>query len=152
MELRGRGIGKLVFGLETAIREMRRQLSASLKFLRCPVICVGRLQLVITEKLQAHGEADNKPHPLQLHLCSSPFQPGCHWCHELCFFHCFSGRRAAGKPEISSLSVLWLLPQFALIAAAEAFVYPASCHWGAGKRGRKLSDRGLLKDLFLALL
>ena len=31
----------------------------------------------------------------------------------------------AGEPDVSSLSVLWLLPQFALIATGEAFVYPA---------------------------
>ena len=35
----------------------------------------------------------------------------------------------AGNPAISSLSILWLLPQFALIAAAEAFIYPVS--WGS---------------------
>ena len=32
----------------------------------------------------------------------------------------------SGNPAISSLSILWLLPQFALIAAAEAFIYPVS--------------------------
>ncbi|CAK9018959.1 unnamed protein product [Durusdinium trenchii] len=49
-------------------------------------------------------------------------------------------QRLAGDPDISSLTVLWLLPQFALIAAAEAFVYPASAefvsastwHYGLG--------------------
>jgi dipeptide/tripeptide permease len=29
-----------------------------------------------------------------------------------------------GEEQISTLSILWLLPQFALIAAAEAFIYP----------------------------
>ncbi|CAJ1408360.1 unnamed protein product [Effrenium voratum] len=33
--------------------------------------------------------------------------------------------RLPGEPDVSSLSVLWLLPQFALIATGEAFVYPA---------------------------
>eukprot|EP00435_Cladocopium_sp_Y103_P013672 s1533_g3.t1 len=34
-----------------------------------------------------------------------------------------------GEEQISTLSILWLLPQFALIAAAEAFIYPASAEF-----------------------
>lgn len=37
--------------------------------------------------------------------------------------------RLPGEPEVSSLSVAWLLPQFALIAAGEAFIYPASAEF-----------------------
>ncbi|CAE7352702.1 NPF7.1 [Symbiodinium natans] len=37
--------------------------------------------------------------------------------------------RLPGQPEISSLSIAWLLPQFALIAAGEAFVYPATAEF-----------------------
>eukprot|EP00439_Symbiodinium_sp_Y106_P076037 s72_g15.t1 len=37
--------------------------------------------------------------------------------------------RLPGQPEVSSLSVAWLLPQFALIAAGEAFIYPASAEF-----------------------
>jgi len=37
--------------------------------------------------------------------------------------------RLPGHPAVSSLSILWLLPQFALIAAAEAFIYPASAEF-----------------------
>jgi len=37
--------------------------------------------------------------------------------------------RLPGNPSVSSLSILWLLPQFALIAAAEAFIYPASAEF-----------------------
>lgn len=33
--------------------------------------------------------------------------------------------RIPGSTEVSSLSVIWLLPQFALIAASEALIYPA---------------------------
>jgi len=37
--------------------------------------------------------------------------------------------RLPGEEQISTLSILWLLPQFALIAAAEAFIYPASAEF-----------------------